>query len=84
MSIRRRSRLSALVLAAALVATACGGSQQASVDPGVRPNLPVTNAVSTDFLPSVTVWDVGRKEWVQLANFLPADTPVLVWFWAPH
>lgn len=74
----------ALALAVAVVAAACGGPREASVDPGTRPNLPVANAVSTDFLPAVTVWDVGEKEWVQLANFLPADKPVLVWFWAPH
>lgn len=79
-----RSRLAVLVLGAAVLATACGGSREASVDPGERPNLPVANAASTDFLPAVTVWDVGEKEWVQLANFLPADKPVLVWFWAPH
>lgn len=54
------------------------------MDPGARPAVPVVNAASTQFLPEVTVWDVGEKEWVQLANFLPADKPVLVWFWAPH
>lgn len=54
------------------------------MNPGVRPILQVANDVSTDFLPAVTVWDVGEKEWVQLANFLPADKSVLVWFWAPH
>jgi len=84
MSRRQRSRLAALALAAAVMAAACGGSREASVNPGARPNLPVANAVSTEFLPAVTVWDVGQKEWVQLANFLPADKPVLVWFWAPH
>ena len=81
---RGRLRLAAVALAAAVLATACGGPREASVDPGVRPSLQVANDVSTDFLPAVTVWDVGEKEWVQLANFLPADKPVLVWFWAPH
>jgi len=81
---RRSSRLAALAVAVIALATACGGAPEASVDPGVRPDLPVANAVSADFLPVVTVWDVGEKEWIQLADFLPADKPVLVWFWAPH
>lgn len=96
--------------AAALALAACGGTPQASVDPGERPDLPVggtaagttegssgSTAAGTDpgagtpasaapepVLPVVTVWDVGAKQWVQLADFLPADKPLLVWFWAPH
>ncbi|MEK7426568.1 MAG: hypothetical protein AAB131_22330 [Actinomycetota bacterium] len=86
MTIRRRSiaRLTAAVIATAVLATACGGPPSASVDPGERPSLPVTNAASLEVLPEVTVWDLGAKEWVQFANFLPADKPLLVWFWAPH
>jgi hypothetical protein len=44
----------------------------------------VETSTAEPALPPVTVWDVGAKQWVQLANFLPAETPVLVWFWAPH
>jgi hypothetical protein len=81
---RRVARLVSLAAATTLILAACGGSPAASVDPGPRPDLPVADPASTAFLPPVTVWDVGDKQWVQLANFLPADTPVLVWFWAPH
>ncbi|MGE3329137.1 MAG: hypothetical protein AB7N61_27385 [Acidimicrobiia bacterium] len=81
---RRRLRLGVMAAAAVVLFAACGGPREASVEPGARPDLPVTNPVSRDLLPAVTVWDVGEKEWVQLANFLPADRPVLVWFWAPH
>lgn len=32
----------------------------------------------------MTVWDVKESDWVQFADYLPADKPLLVWFWAPH
>jgi ABC-type glycerol-3-phosphate transport system substrate-binding protein len=84
MSSRRIGRIAAAATSAVLVVTACGGVPEASVDPGARPSITVANPASRQVLPEVTVWDVGEKEWVQLANFLPADKPVLVWFWAPH
>jgi hypothetical protein len=80
----RRSRLLSLTVGVALVASACGGVPEASVDPGPRPSIPLTDPASAQLLPEVTVWDVGAKEWTQLANILPAEQPVLVWFWAPH
>ncbi len=88
---RARSRLVAAPLAvvAALTLAACGGgstdgstAQSASADPGPRPELPVTAVGSP--LPAVTVRDVTNDEWVQFADLLPAEQPVLVWFWAPH
>lgn len=102
-SSRTAGRLVALAVVS-LALAACGGTPQASVDPGERPDLPVggttpgstpgsapgtasgTPATSAPepVLPVVTVWDVGAKQWVQLADFLPADKPLLVWFWAPH
>ncbi|MGE0879276.1 MAG: hypothetical protein AB7L13_08985 [Acidimicrobiia bacterium] len=85
MSRYRVRRFGLLLVAAAMLVTACGGSSpKASVDPGSRPDLPIAAASSPPFLPPVTVWDVTEKRWVQLANFLPADLPLLVWFWAPH
>ena len=82
--LRGSRRLAALAASIVLVAAACSSPPEASVDPGPRPDLAVANPASTQFLPQVTVWDVGEQEWVQLANFLPAEQPVLVWFWAPH
>jgi thiol-disulfide isomerase/thioredoxin len=83
LTLRRRARRVVLGLAAstALVASAC--STASSVETGERPDLPVAPAAS-DVLPAVTVWDVGAQEWVQFANLLPSDRPLLVWFWAPH
>ncbi len=88
---RARSRLAAapLAVAVALALAACGGeapdgssAQPAATDPGPRPELPVTAVDSP--LPAVTVRDVTNDEWVQFADLLPAEQPVLVWFWAPH
>ena len=35
-------------------------------------------------LPDVTVRDAATGQPVALAAQLPADRPLLVWFWAPH
>ena len=36
-------------------------------------------------LPELAVRQLnGDGGWVQLKNELPADKPLLVWFWAPH
>lgn len=53
----------------------------AASDPGLRPNLPVENADSP--LPPITVREVVDDRWVQFADILPAEQPVLLWFWAP-
>jgi hypothetical protein len=53
-------------------------------DPTNRPELPVAPPSANSPLPAVTVWDLTADRWVQLKNFLPADRPLLVWFWAPH
>src|SRR5262245_4408159 len=35
-------------------------------------------------LPEVVVRQVQTGDYVQLKNLLPANKPLLVWFWAPH
>ena len=35
-------------------------------------------------LPKVTVVDLQGGPDVDLSTFLPAEQPLLVWFWAPH
>ena len=30
------------------------------------------------------MWDVGQSEWVQFADLMPSEKPVVLWFWAPH
>lgn len=71
-----------LLLALAVVAAACSGGS--SVETGERPDLPRSAAAASSPLPEVAVWDVGDSEWVQFADLVPADKPVLLWFWAPH
>lgn len=78
------STRSILVLGAAIavVAAACSGGS--TVETGERPDVPRAASSATSPLPDVTVWDVGSAEWVQFADILPATTPVVLWFWAPH
>ncbi|MEZ5262857.1 MAG: hypothetical protein R2755_14050 [Acidimicrobiales bacterium] len=40
--------------------------------------------MGTSPLPAVEVLDVATGRPVQLAGFLPAAKPTLVWMWAPH
>ena len=40
-------------------------------------------AVSGD-VPDLELTDVATGDGVQLRSLMPADTPVLFWFWAPH
>jgi hypothetical protein len=35
-------------------------------------------------LPDVTMIDIVTGEEVSLSSFAPADTPIVLWFWAPH
>jgi hypothetical protein len=35
-------------------------------------------------LPRVEVLDVASGARVQFADLIPAERPVLLWFWAPH
>lgn len=56
-------------------------ADDAASDPGLRPNLGVENADSP--FPAITVRDVVDDRWVQFADILPSEQPVLLWFWAP-
>lgn len=74
--------LLASVLAATLLAGAC--SNGSSVETGARPEIQRSDSAANSPLPEVSVWDVGAAEWVQFANLVPSDKPVVLWFWAPH
>mgnify|MGYP001828536964 CR=1 FL=1 len=53
--------------------------------PGPVPDLPVDPASVSNPLPAVAVRQInGEGGWVQFKNLLPAENPLLVWFWAPH
>jgi hypothetical protein len=66
-------------------ATTEAGGSDSSVpnETTTRPTTtPTTPAESP--LPSVEVLDVATGDTIDFADFLPSDTPVLFWFWAPH
>ena len=93
-----RKRIVAAALAGGITLAACGGSPAAPVgedgvaitlpepSAGPIPDLPVSpNAATASPLPQVTVRQInGDGGFVQFKNELPADKPLLVWFWAPH
>jgi ABC-type glycerol-3-phosphate transport system substrate-binding protein len=83
-------RTLATAVAAAIVLAACGGNGSTS-DDGTRPPAPpdeVAVAADSDVvanqLPDVVVDDVTLGNKVNLRNVAPADTPILLWMWAPH
>ena len=93
-----RSRIVTAALVGALGLAACGGGNAAPIDAdgntvvlpepaaGPVPALPVSaEAESASPLPDIAVRRLnGEGGWVQFKNELPADQPLLVWFWAPH
>lgn len=93
-----RKRIVAAALVGGLGLAACGGNPAAPVGEdgaavtlpapaeGPIPDLPVSpDAAVGSPLPQVTVRQInGEGGFVQFKNELPADKPLLVWFWAPH
>jgi ABC-type glycerol-3-phosphate transport system substrate-binding protein len=89
-----RTKIAAVALAGGLVLAACGGGGSQLPDgvslpepaPGPVPELAVSaDAAASSPLPDIAVRQLnGDGGWVQLKNALPADKPLLVWFWAPH
>jgi len=70
------------MLAGTLFVAAC--SSGSPVETGARPDLQRSADAAKSPLPEVAVWDVGTADWVQFADLVPADKPVVLWFWAPH
>lgn len=86
-----RARLAAVSIGAALALAACGGGDSSSESSGST--LPVPpDAVELDpaadtaanQIPDVVVDDVIKGNKVNLRNVAPADTPILLWMYAPH
>jgi hypothetical protein len=86
-----RSRLAAAATGIVLVLAACGGSESSS-EPAASTLPPPPDAVELDpaadsaanQLPDVVVDDVSAGNKVNLRNVAPADTPILLWMYAPH
>jgi hypothetical protein len=81
----RRAPVAGLLVAAAVILASCGSDGDVvTSDPGPRPDLPVRAESAESPLPAVTVRNLTDDTWIQLADLLPAEQPLLVWFWAPH
>ena len=84
-------RLAAAAIGSVLVVAACGGSESSS-EPTGSTLPPPPDAVELDpaadtsanQLPDVVVDDVIAGNKVNLRNVAPADTPILLWMYAPH
>ena len=89
----RRRRAATAVVAGALVLAACGGSDSSSSGSGGGATLPAppdevevdpAADVVANQLPDVVVDNVTLGNKVNLRNVAPADTPILLWMYAPH
>jgi hypothetical protein len=86
-----RSRLVAVAVGSALVLAACGGGESSS-EPAGSTLPPPPDVVEVDpaadtaanQLPDVVVDDIVAGNKVNVRNLAPADTPILLWMWAPH
>jgi hypothetical protein len=90
-SLRRRALAAAL--AGVFVLAACGGGDDAADGspagtqaPAPPDDVGLDPAADTaaNQLPDVVVDDLIAGNKVNLRNFAPADTPLLLWMWAPH
>jgi hypothetical protein len=85
------SRLVAVAVGSALVLAACGGGESSS-EPAGSTLPPPPDVVDVDpaadtaanQLPDVVVDDIVAGNKVNVRNLAPADTPILLWMWAPH
>ena len=85
-----RSRLAALTIGAVLAVSACGGDSSSESSGSTLPappdeiELDPAADVVANQLPDVVVDDVMAGNKVNLRNVAPADTPILLWMYAPH
>jgi hypothetical protein len=80
-------RFAAVVAVGLIGLVACGGDSSdgpTTADDAPREIAVTPEAAAGSPLPEVTVRRVnGEGGFVQLKNELPADRPLLFWFWAP-
>ena len=80
------TRHRSLRLATLLLLAACGDASTTGAGaPEVETGGPAgSEAPARSSLPSVEMTDVATGDAVALARLLPADKPLLLWFWAPN
>lgn len=81
------ARLRALALTAAitLVAVACAQATPSGESNSARGEGSGSQAVTGgNVVPDVAVLDVATGDTVDLGGLIPAERPILLWFWAPH
>ena len=62
-----------------------GSPTAIGVADGPAPELPVAAESADSPFPDLAVRQLNcAPGWVQLRDEIPAETPVLAWFWAPH
>ncbi len=84
--------MAAAAVGATLLLAACGGGESSSSEPAGSTLPAPPDAVELDpaadtaanQLPDVVVDDVIAGNKVNLRNVAPADTPILLWMYAPH
>jgi hypothetical protein len=86
-----RTRLAAIVVGSVFALASCGGSDSSSEPVGstVPPPPDVVEVdpaadTAANQLPDVVVDDIAAGNKVNVRNLAPADTPILLWMWAPH
>ncbi len=72
-----------VTLALAAVAAGCGSGPDGGGPVAAAPAAEGSGQAA-GLLPELTVTDVGAGTEVALTSLVPADRPVLLWFWAPH
>lgn len=87
------ARLRALALTAAvtLVAMACTQAPPSGESNSARGGGSASQAVpggsvapDGNVVPELAVLDVATGDSVDLGGLIPAERPILLWFWAPH
>jgi hypothetical protein len=79
-----RRTIGLLAVTASLVFSACGNDSVKVQSADTGGSAASATPAAKNPLPSVIVRDVGAKADINLQSLLPADKPLVIWFWAPH
>ncbi len=83
-----RVRLLLCATVIAIVAAGCGSSDDATVaapaEPVAETAAAETGASATGDMPDLEMTNVNTGASVNLQSIVDGETPLLLWFWAPH